>query len=214
MTSSYLLLILNCKFSKIKQEMFTGIIETLGVIQDIKSEDNNLHITIASSINEELKIDQSVAHNGICLTVIAVDNSFYKVTAIGETIKKTTISLWQKGDVVNLERAMKLGDRLDGHIVQGHVDQIGTCISVEETNGSWFYTFEYDSTLQNITIEKGSITVNGVSLTVVNSRKNEFSVAIIPYTYENTNFKTFEVSTKVNLEFDVIGKYVSKLFSK
>lgn len=194
--------------------MFTGIIETLGVIQDIKSEDNNLHITIASSINEELKIDQSVAHNGICLTVIAVDNSFYTVTAIGETIKKTTISLWQKGDVVNLERAMKLGDRLDGHIVQGHVDQIGTCISVEETNGSWFYTFEYDSTLQNITIEKGSITVNGVSLTVVNSRKNEFSVAIIPYTYENTNFKTFEVNTKVNLEFDVIGKYVSKLFSK
>lgn len=194
--------------------MFTGIIETLGVIQDIKSENNNLHITLVSSITEELKIDQSVAHNGICLTVIAINNRAYTVTAIDETIKKTTISGWQKGDIVNLERAMKLGDRLDGHIVQGHVDQIGTCISVEETNGSWFYTFEYDESLHNITIEKGSITVNGVSLTVVNSKKNEFSVAIIPYTHENTNFKTFEVNTRVNLEFDVIGKYVSKLFSK
>ncbi len=193
--------------------MFTGIIETLGVIQDIKIEDANLHITINSSITEELKIDQSVAHNGICLTVVAVKDNFYTVTAIAETIKKTTISEWQNGDCINLERAMKLGDRLDGHIVQGHVDQIGTCISVEETNGSWFYTFEYDATLQNLTIEKGSITVNGVSLTVVNSRKSEFSVAIIPYTYENTNFKTFEVNTKVNLEFDVIGKYVSKLFA-
>ncbi|MCF8322240.1 MAG: riboflavin synthase [Flavobacterium sp.] len=193
--------------------MFTGIIETLGVIQDIKREDTNLHITINSSITEELKIDQSVAHNGICLTVVTLKDNSYTVTAIAETIKKTTISEWQNGDCINLERAMKLGDRLDGHIVQGHVDQIGTCISVEETNGSWFYTFEYDATLQNLTIEKGSITVNGVSLTVVNSRKSEFSVAIIPYTYENTNFKTFEVNTKVNLEFDVIGKYVSKLFA-
>jgi riboflavin synthase len=193
--------------------MFTGIIETLGVITDIKSEDTNLHITIDSSITEELKIDQSVAHNGICLTVVAVKNSSYTVTAINETIIKTTISQWRKGDVINLERAMKLGDRLDGHIVQGHVDQIGTCISFENTNGSWFYTFEYDKTISNITIEKGSITVNGVSLTVINSRKNEFSVAIIPYTFENTNFKNFEVNTKVNLEFDVIGKYVSKLFA-
>jgi riboflavin synthase len=193
--------------------MFTGIIETLGVIQEIKKEEDNLHITVDSTITKELKIDQSVAHNGICLTVVDIKNNQYTVTAIGETIRKTTISNWEKGNFVNLERAMKLGDRLDGHIVQGHVDQIGTCIVVEETNGSWFYTFEYDESLKNITIEKGSVTVNGVSLTVVNSKNNQFSVAIIPYTYEHTNFKTFEVNTKVNLEFDVIGKYVSKLFA-
>ena len=193
--------------------MFTGIIETLGVIQEIEKDKDNLHITIASSITDELQIDQSVAHNGICLTVVSINKTFYTVTAIGETIKKTTISHWQKGDSVNLERAMKLGDRLDGHIVQGHVDQIGTCTTVKETNGSWYYTFNYDESLHNITIEKGSITVNGVSLTVVDSRKNEFSVAIIPYTFEHTNFNTFEVNAKVNLEFDVIGKYVSKLYS-
>ncbi len=193
--------------------MFTGIIETLGIIQEIKKDKDNVHITIDSTITNELKIDQSVAHNGICMTVIAVHNSLYTVTAIGETIKKTNISHWEAGDAVNLERAMKLGDRLDGHIVQGHVDQIGNCISVKETNGSWFYTFEYDESLENITIEKGSITVNGVSLTVVDSRKNEFSVAIIPYTYEHTNFKTFTIGTKVNLEFDVIGKYVARLYS-
>ena len=193
--------------------MFTGIIETLGVIQEIEKDKDNLHITIASPITDELQIDQSVAHNGICLTVVSINKTFYTVTAIGETIKKTTISHWQKGDSVNLERAMKLGDRLDGHIVQGHVDQIGTCTTVKETNGSWYYTFNYDESLHNITIEKGSITVNGVSLTVVDSRKNEFSVAIIPYTFEHTNFKTFEVNTKVNLEFDVIGKYVSKLYT-
>ena len=192
--------------------MFTGIIETLGVIQEIEKDKDNLHITIASSITDELQIDQSVAHNGICLTVVSINKTFYTVTAIGETIKKTTISHWQKGDSVNLERAMKLGDRLDGHIVQGHVDQIGTCTTVKETNGSWYYTFKYDESLHNITIEKGSITVNGVSLTVVDSRKNEFSVAIIPYTFEQTTFKTFEVGTKVNLEFDVIGKYVSRLY--
>ena len=194
--------------------MFTGIIESLGVIQEIEKDKDNLHITIASSVTEELKIDQSVAHNGICLTVVSINKTLYTVTAIGETIKKTTISHWQKGDSINLERAMKLGDRLDGHIVQGHVDQIGTCIATKETNGSWYYTFEYDESLNNITIEKGSITVNGVSLTVVDSRKNEFSVAIIPYTFEHTNFKTFEVNTKVNLEFDVIGKYVSRLYTK
>ena len=193
--------------------MFTGIIETLGVIQEIEKDKDNLHITIASSITDELQIDQSVSHNGICLTVVSINKTFYTVTAIGETIKKTTISDWQKGDSVNLERAMKLGDRLDGHIVQGHVDQIGTCTTVKETNGSWYYTFKYDESLHNITIEKGSITVNGVSLTVVDSRKNEFSVAIIPYTFEHTTFKTFEVNTKVNLEFDVIGKYVSKLYT-
>jgi riboflavin synthase len=193
--------------------MFTGIIETLGVIQEIKKEKDNIHITMDSSITSELQIDQSVAHNGICLTVVALKDTFYTVTAIDETIKKTNLSNWKVGDSINLERAMKLGDRLDGHIVQGHVDQIGTCIATEETNGSWHYTFEYDETLNNITIEKGSITVNGVSLTVVNSKKNQFSVAIIPYTHEHTNFKTFEVGTKINLEFDVIGKYVSRLYA-
>lgn len=193
--------------------MFTGIIETLGTVQEVKKEQDNIHITIDSSLSNELKIDQSVAHNGICLTVVAIEGRHYTVTAIGETIKKTNISHWKTGDSVNLERAMKLGDRLDGHIVQGHVDQIGNCISVQETNGSWLYTFEYDSALQNITIEKGSITVNGVSLTVVDSGKNNFSVAIIPYTYEHTNFSSFIVGTKVNLEFDVIGKYVSRLYA-
>ena len=193
--------------------MFTGIIETLGIVQEVKKEQDNIHITIDSSMSNELKIDQSVAHNGICLTVVAIQGQYYTVTAIGETIKKTNISNWKVGDRVNLERAMKLGDRLDGHIVQGHVDQIGNCVSVKETNGSWFYTFEYDSALQNITIEKGSITVNGVSLTVVDSGNNNFSVAIIPYTYEHTNFSSFVVGTKVNLEFDVIGKYVSRLYA-
>ena len=193
--------------------MFTGIIETLGTVQEIKKDKDNIHLTIDSSITDELQIDQSVAHNGICLTVVAISNSLYTVTAIGETIKKTNIPYWKTGDQINLERAMKLGDRLDGHIVQGHVDQIGTCIAADEANGSWHYTFEYDESLHNITIEKGSITVNGVSLTVVNSKKNEFSVAIIPYTFEHTNFKNFEVGTKVNLEFDVIGKYVSRLYN-
>jgi riboflavin synthase len=192
--------------------MFTGIIETLGIVQEVKKEQDNIHVTIDSSVANELKIDQSVAHNGICLTVVAIEGHHYTVTAIGETIKKTNISNWKVGDNVNLERAMKLGDRLDGHIVQGHVDQIGTCVAVQETNGSWFYTFEYDSSLQNITIEKGSITVNGVSLTVVDSGASNFSVAIIPYTHEHTNFSSFVVGTKVNLEFDVIGKYVSRLY--
>lgn len=191
--------------------MFTGIIESLGVIQEIKKDKDNLHLTIASTITEELKIDQSVAHNGICMTVVSIDRNLYTVTAIGETIKKTNLSYLKVGDSINLERAMKLGDRLDGHIVQGHVDQTGTCIVAKETNGSWYFTFEYDETIGNITIEKGSVTVNGVSLTVVASGKNEFSVAIIPYTFEHTNFKTFEVGTKVNLEFDLIGKYISKL---
>lgn len=193
--------------------MFTGIIETLGIVQEVKREQDNIHVAIDSSITGELKIDQSVAHNGICLTVVAIADRHYTVTAIGETIKKTNLSDWQVGDSINLERAMKLGDRLDGHIVQGHVDQVGVCKDVQEANGSWLYTFEYDTALQNITIEKGSITVNGVSLTVVNSGKNDFSVAIIPYTYEHTNFKNFKVGTKVNLEFDVIGKYVSRLYS-
>lgn len=193
--------------------MFTGIIETLGTIQEIEKQGDNATISINSDFTKELKIDQSVAHNGICLTVIYIQDHQYKVTAIRETIDKTNLSEWKIGDILNLERAMKLGDRLDGHIVQGHVDQIGVCLSVLEANGSWYYTFEYDESLNNLTIEKGSITVNGVSLTVVNSKKNEFSVAIIPYTYEHTNFKDFVVGTKINLEFDVIGKYVSRLYS-
>lgn len=193
--------------------MFTGIIETLGTVQEIKKENDNLHITVLSSITNELKIDQSVAHNGICLTVVELNDNSYTVTAIQETINKTNIGEWNTGDTINLERAMKLGDRLDGHIVQGHVDQTGICKSITETDGSWRYTFGYDEKLNNITIEKGSITVNGVSLTVVDSKSNEFSVAIIPYTYEHTNFKDFQVGTKINLEFDVIGKYVSRLYA-
>ncbi len=194
--------------------MFTGIIETHGKVQEIRNENDNLHISVQSSITNELKIDQSVAHNGVCLTVVAIQNDVYTVTAISETINKTNLGGWKMGDFLNIERAMKLGDRLDGHIVQGHVDQTGICKEVREANGSWYFTFEYDSKLNNITIEKGSITVNGVSLTVVNSKENEFSVAIIPYTYDHTNFQNFEVGTIINLEFDVIGKYVTKLYSK
>jgi riboflavin synthase len=193
--------------------MFTGIIETLGTIKEIVKDNDNVHITVQSNITNELKIDQSVAHNGVCLTVINIENDNYTVTAIKETMDKTNLSDWKVGNFVNLERAMKLGDRLDGHIVQGHVDQTGICKSIENANGSWVFTFEYDKNWSNITIEKGSITVNGVSLTVVNSKENEFSVAIIPYTYANTNFHTFIIGTKINLEFDVIGKYVTKLHS-
>lgn len=193
--------------------MFTGIIETIGTITDLKTDLQNLHITVNSNITAELKIDQSVAHNGVCLTVVRISDSNYTVTAIKETLEKTTIGSLKLNDPVNLERAMKLGDRLDGHIVQGHVDQTATCVSVKETSGSWLYTFKYSSALNNITIEKGSITVNGVSLTVVNSKKDEFSVAIIPYTYEHTNFNTFKKGSIVNLEFDVIGKYVTRLNS-
>lgn len=191
--------------------MFTGIIETLGIIKELKKEGDNIHVTVQSGITNELKIDQSVAHNGVCLTVVSMENDLYTVTAIKETIDKTNLGDWQKGDKVNLERAMKLGDRLDGHIVQGHVDQTAICKNIEEANGSWYFTFEYDKSLNNITIEKGSITVNGTSLTVVNSKTNEFSVAIIPYTFEHTNFNSFKIGTRVNLEFDVIGKYVARL---
>jgi riboflavin synthase len=191
--------------------MFTGIIETLGTLVDVKKEQENLHLTVQSALTPELKIDQSVAHNGVCLTVVSKTDSTYTVTAIQETCLKTNIESWAVGDVINLERAMLLGARLDGHIVQGHVDQTGICTEIREADGSWYYSFEYDPTLHNITIEKGSITVNGVSLTVVNSKANAFSVAIIPYTHEHTNFHTFKVGTKVNLEFDVIGKYVSRL---
>lgn len=191
--------------------MFTGIIETFGTIENIREDGNNRHFTVTSPITNELKIDQSVAHNGVCLTVVALEGDHYTVTAIKETLLKTNLGHWKTGQKVNLERAMKLGDRLDGHIVQGHTDQTGTCIEIKEANGSWYFTFEYDPNYNNITIEKGSVTVNGVSLTVVDSKDNHFSVAIIPYTYEHTNFHEFEVGTTVNLEFDVIGKYVARI---
>lgn len=191
--------------------MFTGIIETLGRVSSIEKESNNLHITIESSFTNELKIDQSVAHNGICLTVVGINDSKYTVTAVQETADKTNIGDWRTDDIINLERGMKLGDRLDGHIVQGHVDQTAICTNIEDAGGSTWFTFKYDSSIGNLTIEKGSITVNGVSLTVVNSKEDEFSVAIIPYTIEHTNFKKFAIGTKVNLEFDVIGKYVARL---
>ncbi len=191
--------------------MFTGIIETLGEIKQLKKDGGNLHITVNSSITHELKIDQSVAHNGVCLTVVALNGDEYTVTAIEETLEKTNLDHLKEGDLVNLERAMILGSRLDGHLVQGHVDQTGTCIAIDQKDGSWFFTFEYEPTKNNVTIEKGSITIDGTSLTVVDSKKNLFSVAIIPYTYEHTRFNTYTVGTVVNLEFDVIGKYVSRL---
>ena len=191
--------------------MFTGIIETLGTVEQLEKAGDNLHITIASKLTPELKIDQSVAHNGVCLTVVSLTDTNYTVTAIQETLEKTNIATLKVGQQVNLERAMLLGTRLDGHIVQGHVDQTAECIEIDQKDGSWFFTFAYDSNKNNVTIEKGSITVDGVSLTVVNSKKNQFSVAIIPYTFEHTCFNGYKVGTIVNLEFDVIGKYVARL---
>lgn len=191
--------------------MFTGIIEEVGEIAEITPENDNLNIRIAAKMAPELKIDQSVSHNGVCLTVVDLKNKHYTVTAIKETLTKSNLGDLQQGQHINLERGMKLGDRLDGHIVQGHVDQTGICKNISEENGSWIFTFQYDPKLNNITIEKGSITVNGVSLTVVNSKLNEFSVAIIPYTFDNTTFKYLQKGDKVNLEFDVIGKYVKRL---
>ncbi len=192
--------------------MFTGIIEAVGTIQRIDQEGTNKHFWIDGPFTNELQIDQSVAHNGVCLTVVdIVGDRVYKVTAIDETLQKTSLDALKAGDLVNLERSMKLGDRLDGHIVQGHVDQTATCTLVTEEDGSWIFTFAYDDKGGNVTVEKGSITVNGTSLTVVNSKPGEFSVAIIPYTYENTNFKAIQPDTIVNLEFDVIGKYVQRL---
>lgn len=191
--------------------MFTGIIETLGTITNITKEQANIHLTVKSNFTNELKVDQSVAHNGVCLTVVNIEDNQYTVTAIKETLNKTNIGSLKVSDSVNLERGMKLGDRLDGHLVQGHVDQTATCTNITKEEGSTIFTFNYDEKNNNVTIEKGSITVNGVSLTVVNSKKNEFSVAIIPYTIENTTFKYIEIGDYVNLEFDVIGKYVSRL---
>ena len=194
--------------------MFTGIIETLGRVVKIQNDKGNTHFTIQTDITNELKVDQSVAHNGVCLTVVDIMDDTYIVTAIKETLDKTTLNSLKLGAIVNLERGLKLGARLDGHMVQGHVDQVGQCIGVEEQNGSWIFRFEYDPSLGNVTIEKGSVTVNGVSLTVVDSKDNGFSVAIIPYTYAHTNFHTFKKGSIVNLEFDVIGKYVSRLYAK
>ena len=192
--------------------MFTGIIENLGTIAKVEKHQTNLELFVESTLASELKIDQSVAHNGICLTVVEIyGDRTYRVTAIDETIAKTNIGDLQEGHKVNIERCMTMGARLDGHIVQGHVDQIGICEGIEEKDGSWIYDFSYDPSLGNVTVEKGSITVNGTSLTVVNSAKGGFSVAIIPYTYEHTVFHTLKKGHRVNLEFDVIGKYVARM---
>jgi riboflavin synthase len=194
--------------------MFTGIIETLGKVTKLEREGSNLHITLTSPLASELKIDQSVSHNGVCLTVVDLKPNQYTVTAIEETLQRTHLGELREGDLVNLERAMILGSRLDGHLVQGHVDQTGSCTAIEEKEGSWVFRFEYPRDHSHTTIEKGSITVDGVSLTVVDSGINTFSVAIIPYTYAHTRFKFYQVGSKVNLEFDVIGKYVAKLMSR
>ena len=191
--------------------MFTGIIEDLGILKKIEKEEGNINLYFKSKLTQELKIDQSLSHNGVCLTVVSVDNDIYKVTAIKETLDKSNLGELKVNSIVNLERAMKSNARLDGHYVQGHVDQIAKCLNVRETDGSWYYEFEYDNTSNNITIEKGSIAVNGVSLTVVNSKLDGFSVAVIPYTYYNTNFKKIQKGDNVNIEFDMIGKYITKL---
>ena len=190
--------------------MFTGIIENLSEIKEINKEGDNLSISLISKITNELKIDQSLSHNGVCLTVVDINDNIYKVTAIKETILKSSIKDWKIGDIINIERAMKLGDRLDGHMVQGHVDQTAICTKISEENGSWYFYFEYQRS-SNLTIEKGSISINGVSLTIVESMDNGFSVAIIPYTYDNTNFKNIKVGDLVNIEFDMIGKYIHKI---
>jgi riboflavin synthase len=193
--------------------MFTGIIEDLGKVADIKKDKANINVTIKSFITKELKIDQSIAHDGVCLTTVKTDkkNNQYTVTAVKETLDRSNFKYLKVGDEINLERCLKVNSRLDGHIVQGHVDQTAICKSVEEPDRSWKYTFEYDPEKNNITVEKGSISVNGVSLTVVDSGTNTFSVAIIPYTYEVTNFHNFKKGTVVNIEFDIIGKYIAKL---
>ena len=193
--------------------MFTGIIEDLGILKKIEKEKGNINLYFKSKLTQELKIDQSLSHNGVCLTVVSIDNDIYKVTAVKETLDKSNLGELKVNSIVNIERAMKSNARLDGHYVQGHVDQTAKCLNVKEADGSWYYEFEYDNTSNNITIEKGSIAVNGVSLTVVDSKLNGFSVAVIPYTYNNTNFKKIQTGDTVNIEFDMIGKYISKLLS-
>ncbi len=192
--------------------MFTGIIEGLGIVKAIENEGENIHITIESNFTDELKVDQSVAHNGCCLTVTQINGSEYRVTAIQETLDKTNLGHWNVGTKVNLERCMIMNGRLDGHIVQGHVDTTATCTNIEDQDGSYKFSFEYDT--EDVTVEKGSITVNGTSLTVVDSKDNGFAVCIIPFTFDHTNFHQLKVGDKINLEFDIIGKYVAKLFNK
>ena len=194
--------------------MFTGIIETVGIVQSIKKSGTNVDFTIQSKISHELKVDQSVAHNGVCLTVTELAEDWHKVTAVEETLLKTNLNDLKVGDIINLERCMVANGRFDGHIVQGHVDQIGKCTGKEERDGSWLFNFEYDISLGNVTVEKGSICINGISLTCFNSQDGKFSVTIIPYTMEHTSFKTLQIDEVVNLEFDIIGKYVSKLLNK
>lgn len=192
--------------------MFSGIVEATAKVVALKKEKGNLHITLECPFTNELKIDQSISHNGVCLTVVNIDGDNYTVTAIAETLNKSNLGLLAKGDEVNVERSMRPDALLDGHIVQGHVDTTAKCTAVEEADGSWYYTFEYGG--DDITVEKGSISVNGVSLTVCNSQENSFQVAIIPYTYEHTNFHTFKKGSIVNIEFDIIGKYISKLMQR
>jgi riboflavin synthase len=193
--------------------MFTGIVEAIGIVTAIRKESGNLVLSVKCPFTDQLKVDQSVSHNGVCLTVTAIHKDEYDVTAIAETISRTNFGELKEGAEINLERCMKIGDRLDGHLVQGHVDEVAVCRKIELNDGSWVFTFEYDSSSQNITVEKGSICVNGVSLTVVESEKNKFSVAIIPYTFQHTNFHSLKTGDFVNLEFDVIGKYVSRLMN-
>lgn len=194
--------------------MFTGIIETQSRVEAIQHENSNVHFTFSSAITPELKIDQSVAHNGVCLTVVAITGNNYVVTAINETLQRTNLGSLKVNDVVNLERCMPANGRFDGHVVQGHIDTTATCTSVTDLNGSWEYVFQYAEDSKHITVEKGSITINGVSLTVVQSQSQQFSVCIIPYTYEHTNFKQLQIGSTVNLEFDIIGKYVARLLGK
>jgi riboflavin synthase len=205
-----------CTFEKFKYGiiMFSGIVEEAARVVNLTQEKENLHITLTCSFAKELKVDQSVSHNGVCLTVVKQQGDSYTVTAIKETLEKSNLGLLKIGDKVNLERSMKLETLLDGHLVQGHVDQTAKCTKVEEAEGSWYYTFEYDPSIGNITVEKGSVSVNGVSLTVVNSKDGSFQVAIIPYTYEVTNFHEIKPGTFVNLEFDVVGKYIAKLLKQ
>ena len=194
--------------------MFTGIIETLGEVLEIRKEGTNAHIKISSNIANELRVDQSISHNGVCLTVTKVEDSHYWVTAIDETLLKSNLGKLKQGDTINLERCMIANGRFDGHIVQGHVDQTGICKSIKEVEGSWLFDFEYDASQGNVTVEKGSICINGISLTCFNSLANGFTVAIIPYTFNHTNFKYLKIGDYVNLEFDIIGKYVKKLLIK
>jgi riboflavin synthase len=191
--------------------MFTGIIESLATVKNIEKEGTNVHFDFDSSITNELKIDQSISHNGVCLTVVKINGNVYRVTAIDETLQKTNLGQLKVGDKVNIERCMPANGRFDGHIVQGHVDQTGTCTNVQEQDGSWLFDFEYDPQKGNMTVEKGSICINGVSLTCFNSGENAFRVAIIPYTYEHTNFHQIQKGTMVNLEFDILGKYIQKM---